>query len=555
MIDKKLFQEKTIQEKIKISFLSISQEKAFYLGLYFMVLFFTLSFLGFYLLSKKTSSVPAYNTKLNISTTDPIVYTLPIYAKNNTEKFLSSILYSGLKKKNIGGIYENDIAEYVTKDDSEKNIYNIKIKNNAKFSNGENITSDDIMYSYSLQSDIVIDSIDRVKYEGMAFEKIDDRNLRIIFEKNFSEIDNIFTLGIVSKKDMETEKRDGLHLSVKSLQSVSSGPYKISIVTKDDSSVSELFFIKNNYYIESPHNKYIDLKIFKNANELETFEKDSAWSDLVLGSVNNLTDFKSVSYATPKITALFFNPNKNTAFAKKEIRESVYKSVNRLNLIDKLKLDASETYSILPDNNIQSTYNSTTTATDFSTTTLNITVPESKQNNLLSQEIKTELESYGYVVNIKSVSTEEVANNTIKNRDFEILLYTIEIDTPTTLYAFWHSSQRNAPGLNITGYNSKTFDENLENIKKSTSTENIANYLVDIEKEFFREYPYIPLYSINKNILTRNDQNLNIDIPSKIYNQKDIGANIVNWYKDKEKIWPVIQKYNTQVEKIYKLIH
>ncbi len=553
MIDKKLFQEKTIQEKIKISFLNISQEKAFYLGLYFVALFVIFSFLSFYFLSKKTNIVPAHNTKLNISTTDAVVYTLPAYAKNNTEKFLSGILYSGLKKKNAMGIYENDIAEYVTKDSSEKNIYNIKIKNNARFSNGENITTNDIIYSYSLESDIVIDSSDRVKYEGMAFEKIDDKNMRIVFEKNFLEIDDIFTLGIVSKKDIETEKRDGLHLSSKSLQSVSSGPYKINTITKDASSVSDISLIKNNYYHSlSPYNKHIDLKIFKNLNELETYEKETDWSDMILGSQILLPGFKSVSYSTPKITALFFNPSKNPTFAKKEVRESIYRSINRSGLIDKLNLDAGQVYSLLSYTKNQEI---STNTKDFSTTTLNITIPESKQNSLLSQEIKTELETYGYVVNIKNVSTEEILSNTIKNRDFEIFLYTIEIDSPAILYAFWHSSQRNAPGLNITGYTSKTFDDNLENIKKSTSTENIMTYLDNMEKEFFQEYPYIPLYSSNKNILLKDKENLEINIPLKIYNQKDLGTDIINWYKDKEKIWPIIQKYSTQIDKIYKLIH
>jgi ABC-type transport system substrate-binding protein len=132
-------------------------------------------------------------------------------------------------------------------------------------------------------------------------------------------------------------------------------------------------------------------------------------------------------------------------------------------------------------------------------------------------------------------------------------LYSIEVNNLEDLYAFWHSSQRNAPGLNITNYTSTNLDKNLNIIKTSTSTTEIQESLESMVKEFYDEYPYIPLYTSVEYIYKKN--NLTINSPDQISNKKEITSDIINWYKDKEKIWPIIKKYENQITKIYKLIH
>jgi peptide/nickel transport system substrate-binding protein len=556
MIDKKLFQEKTIQEKIKFSFLNMSAEKTFYVGVYISILFIFLTISVFYFFSKKTLTLPKYNTKLNVSSVENLKYTLPVFAENATEKFVSGLLYSSLKKKNVKGVYVYDLAESITETETEKNNYNIKIRNDARFSDGSYINSDDIIYSYELATDINIDYIDRVKYEGVIFEKIDDRNLSLSFDKNFLDIDDVFTLGIIKKNEFENQNKESLHISEKSIQSISSGPYLVSQIIKTSSDISEINLIKNKHYYKPVYNRVMNIKLFQNINDLNIYEIENEISDIIMGNTSGidpvlLERFSASEYKTPKVTALFLNPNKNSDFAKKEIREKFFKILDRESIVKNSNLLADPVYGILATD-IEKKY--VTASEGLATTTINIKYPDTKQNQLIINQVKQNLEINGFTVNLKNESQAEILSS-IKNRDYDVLFYTLEIESPATLYPFWHSSQRNAPGLNITGYTSKNMDDNLDKIKKSTSTESVKERLAEIDKEINQEYPYIPLYSIKKNIFINKEISKNIKIPEYIYNNKNLSADIINWYKDKEKIWPVIQKYNTQVEKIYKLIH
>ena len=57
----------------------------------------------------------------------------------------------------------------------------------------------------------------------------------------------------------------------------------------------------------------------------------------------------------------------------------------------------------------------------------------------------------------------------IRTRDYEALYYGIQVSRESQVYAFWHSSQREHPGLNIAGLctNAKSI-HNIRRITKET---------------------------------------------------------------------------------------
>lgn len=93
----------------------------------------------------------------------------------------------------------------------------------------------------------------------------------------------------------------------------------------------------------------------------------------------------------------------------------------------------------------------------------------------------------------------------IKNRNFEVLLFGSIIEKDTDLFAYWHSSQRAYPGLNITNYASTNLDNNLNILKNSIDIEERKKALMEITEELAKEMPSIPLYSNNLNYIIKND--------------------------------------------------
>ena len=558
MIDIKLFKEKTLFQKLKLSFLNLPPEKTFYSGTALILSALFLIVAVFYFFSTKimTTEVASKNQSIEMAIVGTFKHFNPIYANTSADNFVSSMLYSGLLKKN-NTAWEKDLAENINVNPEGTKI-DVQIKSVAKFSNGDPILSDDVIFTYELAANILADGINRVKYEGLSFEKIDNKNFSIILSKNFSNISEILSLGILSKKDYENESFETLQSSQKGFYSVTSGIYKID---KDILVSNQINLSVNNNKYSSPNIKHINIQSYTREQDLVSNISAGKEIDLIYNLSREIisknkyfSNYKKQEYITPVITALFLNPNKKDILAKKDFRKALYYSVNRSNISSLELVNGKNTFDILPGSDFRGTLE-TKPLKDFkiSSSTLSLTIVDNEKQNKVAEQIKLDFQKIGITINIIKEDQSNIVNNIIKNRDFEILLYSIEINNLEDLYAFWHSSQRNAPGLNITNYTSNNFDKNLNIIKTSTKADEIQESLASLLKEFYDEYPYIPLYTSIEKIYTKNT--ININTPSQIYNKKELTSDIINWYKDKEKIWPIIKKYDNQISKIYKLIH
>jgi ABC-type transport system substrate-binding protein len=330
-------------------------------------------------------------------------------------------------------------------------------------------------------------------------------------------------------------------------------------VKNSNNSSSFSLSVNNNKY-SNPNIKYINIDSYSDEETLLQDVSNGKSVDFIYNlnreldaSNENFSEYNKKEYVTPVITAIFLNPNKKDILAKKNLRKNIYYGVERETISSGALGQAKSSFDILPGSNFRNDLVKETEISVSSSSTINLTIVDNEKQNKIAENIKTSLGKIGLNINIIKEDQSNVINSIIKNRDFEMLLYSIEVNNLEDLYAFWHSSQRNAPGLNITNYTSTNLDKNLNIIKTSTSTTEIQESLESMVKEFYDEYPYIPLYTSVEYIYKKN--NLTINSPDQISNKKEITSDIINWYKDKEKIWPIIKKYENQITKIYKLIH
>ena len=68
---------------------------------------------------------------------------------------------------------------------------------------------------------------------------------------------------------------------------------------------------------------------------------------------------------------------------------------------------------------------------------------------------------------IKKVSLSEFQTDVLANRNFELLLFGEALGVIPDPFPFWHSSQKEYPGLNISSYQSKKADEFLEDARQT----------------------------------------------------------------------------------------
>ncbi len=564
MIDKETYRRYSSWQKLKLSIRTLSVERAFFAGTYLSLSTMFLVVLGIYILSSKTVEVPKYSGDINIYTSDAPGYTSAFFASSPIEQFINGLTAAGLQKENLDGSFAPDLAESIAKSEDGLTV-EVKLRANSKFSNGEKITTDDVLFSYLSMLDPRVKAVNKVLYEGVTFEKIDDKNFTINLKKSYARIDEVLTLGIMQKSLWENENSDQYILSKNNQISSGSGIYYIdTIFLASSGEVSTVVLKSNPYYdLDRPYVRQITLKVFKTDGELAQYIADDK-VDMVFNAEKTLDNenLKLRNIERPRVTSIYLNPNKNKNFGEKDVRRAIYEMINRDEVASKiLKSVATSTFDILPGSTLKDDYIFLTekelekALSPLSSSTLHIAITNSERQQRLSAYLKDMFFKYNINLEIQTFDANSLLQNEIKNRDFEMLLFTTEIESSYDLYAFLHSSQRNSPGLNITGYTSKSLDYQIENIKSATSTLAMNNSLLAIQDEFYKEYFYIPIYTPFSLMYIRNS--ININLPTKIKNYKNIFNDTESFYSQTEKVWRVSAGEGSKkiIRTIYKILH
>lgn len=131
----------------------------------------------------------------------------------------------------------------------------------------------------------------------------------------------------------------------------------------------------------------------------------------------------------------------------------------------------------------------------------------------------------------------ELNTNVIEPRDYDAVLFGEVVGPELDLYAFWHSSQRNDPGLNLAMYANETTDTLLSQAR-ATSDEQARDALytevaADIEKDQPAVFLYAPdfLYIVPSSIkgITLGALSTPADRFSGIY----------DWYTQTQNVWNI----------------
>ena len=175
-----------------------------------------------------------------------------------------------------------------------------------------------------------------------------------------------------------------------------------------------------------------------------------------------------------------------------------------------------------------------TTRLEFSISTSNI--PDLIQT---ANILKENWEELGAKVTIKIYEVGDLEQNVIRPRKYDMLLFGEIMGKDPDAFAFWHSSQRNDPGLNIALYANITADKLLEDARETFDIKKREEKYFNFQKEIAKDIPATFLYSpyfihLIPSSLKSTDQKF-ITISSERFSQ------IYNWYTKTKKVWKIFQ--------------
>lgn len=152
-------------------------------------------------------------------------------------------------------------------------------------------------------------------------------------------------------------------------------------------------------------------------------------------------------------------------------------------------------------------------------------------NNLKDQWAKLGIQAEVEVLN----GTE--MKRTIRERDFDVLLFGEKLGMIPDLLSYWHSSQVIDPGLNLSIYQNTDLDTLLEKQRTyfDPMNEDRLKSLQSIQEILISDAPAIYLYSPNTIFIT-NKKLKGIEL-TKIADSSRIFSNIEKWYINEKRVW------------------
>ena len=553
----------------------------FWISVFFGFLFLILSINA--LSNKFLISIPSYGGVWKEGIIGIPRYINPVLANSEADKDMTALIYSGLLKKDKDGNIVNDLA-YKVEESEDHLSFTITLKDEAKFQDNKNITSDDIIFTLSKIADKDINSPLAINFEGTEVEKIDEKTLIFHLKRPYIYFKENLTFGILPKHIWGNLTNEEFSLSSYNINPIGSGPFKIKKVVKNSSNLpTEYDLERNENYISGrSYIDYINIVVYKNNNDLlNALNSDeiNATNYLNQNYFNKLDNGEIISSNLSNLFSISFNPSKNANLVnantrnglsylidKKFITENILS--NSARITDSLFVENSDAEDIKSTDLEKAqkllTKTITTIGKDKKKKTQIVNLNENLEINLttadvedlkkVAEKIKEDWAKLGIITNIKIYSLSDISD-IIKKRDFEALLFGSITNHDTDLYAYWHSSQRIYPGLNITGYTSKNLDKNLDIIKNSLNEKDRKKALDNILSELNIESPAIPIYSNNSNyIVKKYSENIKDLIPKKMKESSERFINIEDWYIYKEKVWKISYK-KTLIEKLQNIIH
>jgi ABC-type transport system substrate-binding protein len=153
----------------------------------------------------------------------------------------------------------------------------------------------------------------------------------------------------------------------------------------------------------------------------------------------------------------------------------------------------------------------------------------------VAQILKKQWKAIGVDIEIKKLPLSELEQDFIKPRNYEILLLGEALGAIPDPLPFWHSSQRNDPGLNMSLYANKKADGLLEENRESSDPKTIEKKLELFQDIVVKDAPAVFLYS--PDYIYSVSKKVNGIKVKKIVEPSKRFAGIEDWYIKTKRVW------------------
>lgn len=453
----------------------------------------------------------------------------PLFATTSSEKTLSRLMFATLVAIDYSGHPGLGLADSIIASENGK-IWTVHLRENLLWSDGEPITNEDVLFTVSLIQNPAVNTTYSLNLEKVKVAEDENGNLVFTLPTEYADFASALEIPILPKHKLENTPVKTLIEDDFSNNPVTSGAFNFNAVQSSSSNGERVVYLtaNENYYLGKPELDSFAVHAYTSKEDIINAISSglvTATAELSETEAERITsgNFYEKNSSINSGAFLFFNL-KNTYLSKVELRQAIRQGIDiatiRAAAPDTRELDYPiissqielNEYPEIPAQNFEEAKNKIAEIMNGENLKLNIATVESGYLSAVAEVLAEQLRNLGIDVSVTVYAeNQDFITNVITQRNYDILVYEIELGAEPDPIAYYHSSQAKESGLNLSSYRSTLVDDLLIGARETLDDNLRAKKYESFLEYWVSDVPAIGLYQANltyvynKNVKTYGD--------------------------------------------------
>lgn len=474
------------------------------------------------------------------------------------------LIYRGLTKIDKSGRIIPEIAESWTIEADR--VYTFKLKPNQFWDDGEQVTTDDVLYTVRLAQNpaAAVPPELSVIWQTVTPEKIDDLTVRFTLNQPLSPFLDYTSIGLLPAHVFADKPINEVTAALNMIP-IGNGPFKVDRMASDHFELSpNPFYGGKQPYLTGLelwfYPEYFSLLTAFNEGKLDGISRIREQDLLTIGQRNDIQLFSS-EQAEYLCIILNLRSDNVPFFKDKAIRQALLTGIDRPQLIEsvangqgivadspflpenwaysdqvyKYPANPAKAKEMLDQAGWVDSNNDGIREKDGKPLQFQLLTNDSSQLRIqLIQQIANDWKKLGVLAVVTPVEFSGLINDFLVPRRFDSVLLEWEITGDPDPLDLWHSSQAEGSGSNYGGWSNAEADTLMEEARITTDETARIQYYRQFQEIFSEETPalllYYPVYTYGVSNRIKNVQIDSLNRPSERF------ATFADWYVNTRRV-------------------
>ncbi len=474
-----------------------------------------------------SADVPADNTTYTEGVVGAADNLNPIFASTPAERSAARLLFASLFYEDTRGTPQPVLVDHYNVDGSGK-AYTMALRKDARWNDGLPVTAKDVVFTFGAIKDADTHSQLYSSWRNITVEQLDPYTVRFTLPAPYTPFLNALTVGILPEHTLGKVRSSQLRsYSFSRSPSVTSGPFTFqnihAIGGSDAQSIIRLD-ANPDYFLGAPKLAHFQLHAYASSDALvRAFRTQdvAAMSDQENEQLESLNDLKGIVRSdSPLFNAVYaFFQMDSPMLKDPKVRNALELATDQNALLRQLHNRVQPVTGPILNGQLGYDPGLKQSVTDVAQAKSLLDAagwkagPDGKRVNALGQKLKLQMATLssgdfpaiaqtlmdqwskvGVTFDSQVVKPEDIQQNIIIPRAYDVLVYDLAIGSDPDVYAYWHSSQANDRGFNLSDYRSAQADDALDSARSRSDPALRAAKYRTFTQRWLADTPAIGLY-------------------------------------------------------------